>query len=233
MVQARSCFIWTFDRAEWTYGIMDEPEDTAEPKNDFWRKYILRSIAEVIPTLSMLVSMDQRVGAKTLYGNTAFVDAVRLYYVASINYQKTQGDLIDQESLLESAQRFIDVIESFYQQHRRGLLTPLRRDYGRSLTELFKNTLQIRKLIVSDAMRGAAIEPEIAPIDLPDQRSSPIYTKIENDRIVLDAGHRLHPFLRKEAISQTRSYLREEFSELEQKLSTHPVTAALPNEARC
>jgi hypothetical protein len=39
--------------------------------------------------------------------------------------------------------------------------------------------------------------------------------------------------LRKEAISQTRSYLREEFSELEQKLSTHPVTAALPNEARC
>jgi hypothetical protein len=67
------------------------------------------------------------------------------------------------------------------------------------------------------------LDDVLEPIDLPAQQPSPIYTKIEEGRMVLDAGRHLHPFLRGEVIDETRRYLQRELSDLGEALRTSNV----------
>ena len=185
------------------------PERDASPRTQ------LRKLTEAVyPTLGMLASRDQRVGAKLLYKNEVFGDATRKYLIALLD-TINEVEPVSFLPLQQAAIDFVTFMGSLYPGHKRGFLTPLRKEYGRTLTELYKDSLALIELI---ELVGQLPNSELEPLVLPEPRPSPIYTKVENDRIVLDSGRALFPFLRKEAISQTREYLRKELSELEKTL---------------
>jgi hypothetical protein len=100
------------------------------------------------------------------------------------------------------------------------MVTELRNHFGKSLSQLYKNSIVLKKLLDAAAPSD---DINIVPLILPDQQSSLIYTKVEHDRVVLDSGHPLHPFLRKEAIAETRQYLRDELAEIDKALKTSNV----------
>lgn len=163
-----------------------------------------------------MVSQDQRVGAKPLFRDERFMSVTRMYLASSMELANGAANSeTDRKRLQNAVIEFIAYVRSLFPNHKRGILTVLRREYGRALTELYKDSLTLQKLLEA-ASTGEVFELE--PLSLPEQKSSPIYTKVENNRITLDQGHSLHPFLRKEAIAQTRSYLRRELSELESAL---------------
>ncbi|MGY3651624.1 hypothetical protein ACVWW2_006915 [Bradyrhizobium sp. LM4.3] len=164
----------------------------------------------------MMVSQDQRVGAKPLFRDERFKQATKMYLVSAIDMASNNpASEVDRRELANALTEFVAYIRSLFPNHKRGILTVLRREYGRALTELYKDTLTLQKLLEA---ASTVQDIELEPLSLPEQKSSPIYTKVENERIVLDSGHALHPFLQKEAIAQTRAYLRKELSELESTL---------------
>ncbi len=56
--------------------------------------------------------------------------------------------------------------------------------------------------------------PELALKNVPAQRASPIYAKIENQKIVLDEGATLHPLLQKDALQNARVHLKHQLEDL-------------------
>lgn len=178
-------------------------------------RQIRTTIDLIYPSMSMLVSQDHRVGARQLYHQQQFVDVTRAYFLAMMATQTQSPTDRDRKILLATIAEFVTYIRSLFPQHKRGILTPVRQQFGRSLTELYKNTLTLQKLLEA---RISDEDSELGLLVLPEQQSSPIYTKIENDRIILDSGHSLHPLLRKEAIGRTRDYLQKELSELDATL---------------
>lgn len=70
---------------------------------------------------------------------------------------------------------------------------------------------------------GALPDNDIEITGVPTQSPSPIYVRINENRLTLDTGRHLHPLLRPDAISQTRAYLESELSVIEQSLETSNV----------
>jgi hypothetical protein len=178
-------------------------------------------IKPIYSGLSMIASHDQRVGAKALYRKERFNEVARDYLRATLDMmsESTSKDLAN-KNLAAAVAQFIAYIHELFPLYTRGVLTVLRQSYGRALTDLYKNSLALQKLL---AASPSVEDTEVGSLVLPEQRSSPIYTKVENDRIVMDSGHSLHPFLRKEAISTTREYLRKELTELERALKASNI----------
>ena len=159
-------------------------------------------------------------GARPLYRDPQFVAAVTQYFIA-VNktfdtkfIEKTQiGDL------KKEASAFLDYVNNRYAKNISRILTTLRGQIGKSFTELYKDTRVLIRLC--DVV--LAVDSNIEPLKLPDQKPSPIYTKIEKDRVVLDAGRALHPFLRKEGINETRRYLKTELVKVFEALDASNV----------
>lgn len=76
------------------------------------------------------------------------------------------------------------------------------------------NILQIS----TDVLSTGITEEEIRIVGLPPQRPSPIYAKVEGEKITLDEGVPAHPILRTNAISTTKSYLETEIEAIEHSL---------------
>lgn len=182
-------------------------EETAE---------ISAALEPITLTLGMLVSKDMRVGAKLLYDDENFNDVIRSYLLASYEFDSEKDR--DLSRLLLSSGDFIAYLRGLFPEHSRGILTVAKRRYGNSLADLYRNSLSLKKLI-----EGRASAVDLEPVTLPSQQSSPIYTKIENERITLDAGQPAHPFLRRDSINQTREYLSKELTALSASLQESNV----------
>jgi lysyl-tRNA synthetase, class I len=65
------------------------------------------------------------------------------------------------------------------------------------------------------------------PTNVPDQKPSPIYAKIEGQKIVLDSGRTLQPLLSLNSIERTRHYLKEELIQLVDALQSSNVDRRL------
>jgi hypothetical protein len=183
-------------------------------------KQLKRVLGTVVGTLLMLQKQDLRMGARPLYRDPQFVAAVTQYFIA-VNktfdtkfIEKTQiGDL------KKEASAFLDYVNNRHAKNISRILTTLRGQIGKSFTELYKDTRVLIRLC--DVV--LAVDSNIEPLKLPDQKPSPIYTKIEKDRVVLDAGRALHPFLRKEGINETRRYLKTELVKVFEALDASNV----------
>jgi hypothetical protein len=183
-------------------------------------RQIIAALEPINLTLSMLSSHDQRVGAKVFYSDADFIQAVRRYYVATVEVSADGLTLTDRRSLSRGVSGFLGYVQAIFPNFRKGILTDLRYAYGRSFSELYKNSLSLKKLLEA----GPAFEePEIVSLVLPDQQSSPIYAKVEDNRVVLESGQPLHPLLRKEAVNETRQYLQKELSELDKALKASNI----------
>jgi hypothetical protein len=174
-------------------------------------------------SLSLLVSQDQRVGAKVLYKDAEFVQAVRQYYLATIPFDPNTGEArvpAFHSDLPDGVSSFLKYVHKMFPNYKRGILTALRDDLGAAFSLLYKNSLALEKLL------SAGLTPEndsVGSLVVPEQQSSPIYTKVEHDKVVLDSGHPPHPLLRREAISETRRYLQGELNEIYRALKSSNV----------
>ena len=121
-------------------------------------------------------------------------------------------------SLLKAATEYTTIIEFFYDGNKR-IFTALRNEYGPGFKEAYKRSVELTKIL----SMGNLMARDIALKNVPNQRSSPIYAKIENQKIVLDEGAALRPLLHKEALAQTKNYLKRELAELGQALDQSNV----------
>jgi hypothetical protein len=179
----------------------------------------IAAIADAVKlTLGMIASQDQRVGAKVLYKDNTFIEVVRDYYLATLRINTSPTAAPARAALKNKLDAFVAYVQA-NKPLEGGILTQLRRNYGRSFSELYKNSLTLQKLLEA----GVSEEANLEALVVPDQQSSPIYTKVEGNRIVLDSGQPLHPLLRKEAMLKTRQYLRQELVELTKALQASNV----------
>lgn len=176
-----------------------------------------RLLDEVGETLYLLLKHDQRLGAKIFYDDKDFAHAVQIYFMAIENFDINRAN--QAEEVIAGASLFIDYVQRRYEGSQSRMLTTLRQDVGGSFSSLYKNTLTLRTLLSFNSPDDLVLEP----LDLPEQQSSPIYTKVEGNRVVLDSGHPLHPFLRKEGVDETRKYLKKEFAEIGDTLKVSNV----------
>src|SRR5207248_2121461 len=101
---------------------------------------------------------------------------------------------------------FTELVEGIFGTERRS--APIRSEVGGAFADLYSSSKTIQTLI-SD-VKVSSTDQRLELIDVPEQQSSPIYAKVESERIVLDTGRDLHPLLRKEALTETRKYLQTE-----------------------
>ena len=164
----------------------------------------------VLDTLGLLLNRDQRLGARLLYDKLGFIKVVLDYFRAANELgQEWTPEKFD--NLFNACLTYIEFVLDMFPNERSRIVTVLRRNFGASLSKLQKNSVILVDLM---GRRVEASEPPLEPIAVPEQRSSPIYTKIEDGRVVLDEGHPIHALLRKEAVNETRSYLQRELDEL-------------------
>jgi hypothetical protein len=163
----------------------------------------------------MIASRDQRLGAKSLYDHPRLEVVVRNYLAAAVDLSSdwTQKDF---DGVYWAALEFLQSLRVMFPHDHSRMVTVLRSNFGAALSTLFKNTVALTRLMEN----GVSEESSIDAIAIPDQQPSPIYTKVEADRIVLDEGHPIHAFLRKGAVDETRNYLRKELVELGETLKT-------------
>jgi len=170
----------------------------------------INCLERTIPTLYALQVRDQRFGAKIFYERRGFISVVDAYLSDAVQLRDGWNEH-NYRKLSESATKFLRFVQDeLFPEDKSRMLTTLSRKTGASFKELYKDTVELTKLLQFPFRDNSGLEK----IDIPEQKSSPIYTKVENNRVVLDSGHALHPFLRREGVAQTRAYLRNELSEL-------------------
>jgi hypothetical protein len=179
---------------------------------------ILRIIDPVTETLGQIAGRDQRLSAKTFYQRRGFVEAAIKYWTAAFELQRDWNEK-NFRSLLDEAVVFLEVLQSLFPNERSRMLTVLRRKAGPSLSILYKNSTSLIRLME----RGFSDEMSLEPINVPEQEPSPIRTKVVESRIVPDSGRALQSFLRKEGISETRRYIRNELLTLSSALESSNV----------
>lgn len=169
-----------------------------------------KCLDKVVPTLYALMGRDQRFGAKIFYDRAGFLDVVQRYAVSAGGLKRDWREENSRELSTNAVQFLRFVQEQLFPNDKSRMLTTLGRQTGAAFKELYKDTLELSKLLQFAFREDLTLEK----IDLPEQKSSPIYTKIESNRVVLNSGHGLHPFLRSEAVAETRAYLRRELTDL-------------------
>lgn len=167
------------------------------------------SLGPILDTLYMILNKDQRLGAKLLYHQEG-LDNVVQYYLLALTSLRDNWKQENYDSLYKQTSLFIEFIQALFPNDRSRMVTVLRSRFGASFSALFKNSVALLKLMENGVSELSVLEP----IDIPEQRASPIYTKVEAERLTLDSGHPLHPFLRKEGVDETRKYLRQQLAEL-------------------
>jgi hypothetical protein len=181
-------------------------------------KQIVSEISPIYETLSWLVRNDQRMKAKRFYGDRRFTKIVDNYFRAILNASNTSRM---EGGLLESANEFGQYVDEIFKDDRARILTVLRKEAGVAFSQLYKRTRLLKKLLTALAVSGDPDDD--VGINLPDQKSSPIYAKVDGGRVILDAGHSLHPLLHKQGVNETRRYLRGELSEIDKALKSSNV----------
>jgi hypothetical protein len=201
----------------WGLAQMATERSTSESSHERQMRALL---SEVDSTLYLLAKQDQRMGAKQFYRDSHFGNVINEYFIAANQASNKAGLTRKQINLLQkTASNFLEYVHHRYEKDRSRIITTLRAATGNSFTELYKNTRTLVRLCDVVLTDGTEVEP----MNLPDQKPSPIYTKVERDRVVLDAGHALHPFLRKEGINETRRYLKAELTRIAETLKSSNV----------
>ncbi|TKT72171.1 hypothetical protein YH63_012485 [Afipia massiliensis] len=194
------------------------PSYRSDTQSEGNKNQILKLLVPISETLYLLIKQDQRLGAKFLYKKKDFQAVAQKYFLASNDAGRSLTPE-NFERLFVSTAEFIDFFRQLFPHDRSRMVTTLRRNGGNSLAVIYKNSFALLKLLEM----GFPEDANLLPMDLPEQQASPIYTKIVSDRVVLDEGHPLHSFLRKEGVDETRRYLQKELERLNDILKASNV----------
>jgi hypothetical protein len=175
-------------------------------------------LSAILDSLAPMVRGDQRFSAKMLYGKRGFTEAGSKYLTAAFELYETWEEKSFNE-LLVHARDFAKVVQDLFPNDHARMRTILRRQVGPSMSVLYKNSIALIQFMDL----GFADESFLEPINIPEQRPSPIHTKVMDERITLDVGRSLHSFIRREGVAETRQYLRQELNALHATLKASNV----------
>jgi hypothetical protein len=93
---------------------------------------------------------------------------------------------------------------------------------GPSVLNTYKDAVALEKIL-----SASLVADDFTPTNVPEQKPSPIYAKVEGQKIVLDSGRALQPLLSVNSLSQTRKYLKDEVVQLIDALESSNVDRRL------
>ena len=135
------------------------------------------------------------------------------------------GGSADQERAIElrnSVRGYLATVDAMFLQARPRFITTMRAVGGTTFVKAYKAAQVLEKFL--DA---SLVVDDLSPTNIPDQKPSPIYAKIEGQKIVLDSGRTLQPLLSINSIERTKSYLKEELTQLVESLQSSNVDRRL------
>jgi hypothetical protein len=98
----------------------------------------------------------------------------------------------------------------------------MREQGGPSIVDTYRGAVDLEKIL-----SASLVFDDLKPTNLPEQKPSPIYAKVEGQKIVLDSGRSLQPLLSVASLAQTRSYLKGEVEQLIDSLESSNVDRRL------
>jgi hypothetical protein len=171
--------------------------------------------------MAMFVTQDRRLStSQSILRDEKFAGAALSYFreLSEINHGGS-----DFEKLRAALVGYIAVVDGMFEAARPRFLTAMRQAGGNLFVEVYKKSKTLLKMVGAD-IDGDGLSKLT---NVPDQHPSPIYAKVEADKILLDAGHALHPLLKRGALARTKDYLQQELGDVGRSLKTSNVDPRL------
>jgi hypothetical protein len=182
------------------------------------QKHIERQLLRLLDRVALIHNRDGRLRVdKSIYEDGRFMSSLRALYLDLMESRPP----IDQEQAFKvrhSTKNYIAAVNAMFVKARPRFLTTMRFVGGTSFVNAYKEAGSLEK-ILDASLHG----DELSPTNVPDQKPSPIYAKIEGQKIVLDSGRTLQPLLSAHSIERTKSYLRGELIQLVDSLKSSNV----------
>ncbi|MBR2120356.1 MAG: hypothetical protein IJ935_17240 [Afipia sp.] len=170
---------------------------------------INRNAAQLLERVTLIFNQDGRLRiSNSIYKADEFMPSVKELLRALIEFNQSSNHDYGVK-LLTATRSYIRTVDKIFERSRPRFLTSMRSAGGPSFVNAYKDAVSLEKIL------GVSIAgDEFAPINLPEQKPSPIYARVEGQKIVLDSGKSLHPLLSVSALDRTKAYLKEELSQL-------------------
>jgi hypothetical protein len=186
------------------------------------QKHVERYATKLLSPLALIHSHDGRLNIdKTIYKDERFMVSLNALvenlfdFRASANHEGAV-------KLYDATKNYIATVDEMFRRARPKFLTTMRRVGGTSFVNAYKNAVSLERIL--DA---SLVVDELSPTNVPDQKPSPIYAKVEGQKIVLDSGRTLRPLLSAHSIERSKLYLKEEFIQLVDSLQSSNVDRRL------
>jgi hypothetical protein len=184
--------------------------------------HIMQSAVQLRDRIALIHDQDGRLSIdRAIYQNEEF----KLTLAALLRdlYDLRSSKLHEQAAaLLVSTRNYIKVVDAIFSDSRPRFLTSMRAAGGRTFLRAYKDAVSLEKIL--DASLS---DDELVPTNVPDQKPSPIYAKIEGSKIVMDSGRTLQPLLSVHSLERTRLYLKGELLQLIESLQASNVDRRL------
>ena len=186
------------------------------------QKHIERQAYQLLDHVALIHNKDGRLRIdQSIYKDERFMSSLRVLFVDLLDFggSADHGQAI---KLQNSTKNYIATVDAMFLQARPKFITAMRARGGTSFVKAYKAAQVLEKIL--DA---SLVVDDLSPINVPDQKPSPIYAKIEGQKIVLDSGRTLQPLLSINSIERTKSYLKEELVQLVDSLQSSNVDRRL------
>jgi hypothetical protein len=180
---------------------------------------IKKQVERTLDRVWLIAKRDGRIHvAQTIYQNRDFLDVLTRYFsfLSACNTEITESNVSE---LKQAVRTYLVTVDSMFDYAKPQFLTTMRSVGGRTFVNAYKRSVELRKMLELESSDDLNLEP----IDVPNQQPSPIYAKIEENKIVLDLGHSLRPLLDRGALENSRKYLKGELAALSDTLTNSNI----------
>jgi hypothetical protein len=186
------------------------------------QKHIERQVFQLLERVALIHNQDGRLRIdREIYENEGLVSSLKMLFEELLDFDGS-ADYEQALRLQNSTKNYITAVDVMFREARPRFLTTLRSVGGKSFVDAYKRAQSLERIL--DA---SLVADDLSPTNIPDQKPSPIYAKIEGQKIVLDFGRTLQPLLSIHSIERTKSYLKEELIQLVDSLHSSNVDRRL------
>ena len=187
------------------------------------QKHIERQASKLFDRVALIHNQDGRLRVdQSIYNDEQFTSSLRELLVDVLDF-KVSKNHDGAAKLHRSTRIYLAAVDAMFLNARPRLLTTMRKVGGTTFVNAYKDAQSLEGIL--DASLVAS--DEFSPINVPDQKPSPIYAKIDGQKIVLDLGRSLQPLLSANSIEKTKSYLKAELIQLVDSLQSSNVDRRL------
>jgi hypothetical protein len=186
------------------------------------QKTIERQAFKLAERITLIHHRDGRLRInRSIFGDERYMSTVKVLFEELLDFDDS-ADQAQAIRLHNSTRNYIAIVDAMFLGSRPRFLTTLRTVGGTNFVNAYKEAQTLERIL------DASLDINYLSLtNVPDQRPSPIYAKIEGQKIVLDFGRTLQPLLSIHSIERTKSYLKEELVLLVDSLQTSNVDRRL------